>query len=303
MLSAKSIIVCLEPFVRLVERNDELLRGCLLDPSPPFSIRQTKLSEVEDALAEALHRALGSNQPEVVLIWGRCRVGTTAIANVFGRAGLKTHYQPIKTWLRHYLLDLDFPPLSLSMEKRVVIKETSGPFSLAGCLMDPLRVLLMAGVDPSRISMVIVERSPLASWESWLSKWREQLHETELLRNFILSAMNRKRVEDTARRVGVRYLVFRIERATPQLADASMRGLFSELGLVGLYNADRQVECVEDAKQEGVNRALTFMPLPEPFPSHYGQSRFGPLGYCKSPQFLTKDWQEDVIEYFGLASL
>ena len=137
MSSAKSIIVSLEPFVRLVER-DELLRGFLLDPRPPFSTCQTSLVQIEDALAQALRLALGLNDPEVVLIWGRCRVGTTAIANVFGRAALPTYYQPIKTWLRYDLLDLDLPSLDLSSGKRIVIKETSGPFSLAGCLMDPL---------------------------------------------------------------------------------------------------------------------------------------------------------------------
>lgn len=301
MLSSRNIIVSMEPFVRLVERNDELLRECLLDPRPPFSTQQTRLSQIEDALAKALRIALSYNDPEVVLIWGRCRVGTTAIANVFGRAGLPTYYQPIKTWLRYDLLDLDLPPLDLSLEKRIVIKETSGPFSLAGCLMDPLKALLMSGVAPSRISLVIVERSPLASWESWLTKWRSELHEAELLRNFILSAMNRKRVEATARRAGVRCFVFHIESVTPQLANGRMRSLFSDLGLS--YDAGRQVEGVQEAEREGVNRALTFMPLPEPFPPHYGQSLLGATGYTKAPRLLTKDWHEDVIEHFGLADL
>ena len=303
MSNARSIIVSLEPFVRLVERNDELLRVCLLDPRPPFSTQQTRLWQIEDALAQALRLSLSYNDPEVILIWGRCRVGTTAIANVFGRAGLRTYYQPIKTWLRHDLLDSDLPSLDLSLEKRIVIKETSGPFSLAGCLMDPLGVLLMSGVAPSHISLVIVERSPLASWESWLTKWRSELHEAELLRNFILSAVNRKRVEATARRAGVRCFVFHIESATPQLAEESMGRLFSDLGLADWYDAEEQAEDIKESEAEGVNRALTFMPLPEPFPPPYGETQYGVLGYCKEPKLLTRDWHEDVIEYFGLADL
>lgn len=96
-----------------------------------------------------------------ILLWGPCRVGSTALLNVFGECKLHAYYQPIKVLLREKLntgkIKSDMPDIE-DIEDIAVIKETSGPYTIAESIFNLLSVLLQAGVKPDQISLVVMHR-------------------------------------------------------------------------------------------------------------------------------------------------
>lgn len=107
--------------------------------------------------------------PELVLVCGPCRNGTTALANNFTVAGMESHMQPMKSILRANghcaLTDVTFDSPDV-----VLVKETFGAeFDVE--LFDPIDILLNAGYPPNKIKVIGMVREPVAAYDSWLRLW------------------------------------------------------------------------------------------------------------------------------------
>src|SRR5262245_60103911 len=98
----------LEHMADLVRCNHASLDAMQLIPDGKYQTRTVTLAGVTREVTERLHENFRNRAPEdfptLVYAWGKCRVGSTALNNLFGAAGLPSYYQPVKTILRHRLL-------------------------------------------------------------------------------------------------------------------------------------------------------------------------------------------------------
>ncbi|MDP3176095.1 MAG: hypothetical protein Q8M88_16825 [Phenylobacterium sp.] len=172
--------------------------------------------ELTDRVAEILRKDIrvhGTREPRVIIASGRCRVGSTALANVFGLAGAASFYQPVKTIMRHVIQAKPFEqPLQFDAACDIVFfKETFGPYVEIETTFDPLEAMLRSGYPADRISVIGLERHPVQSYDSWLKNWGGVVERGKLLRNFISASRQNAQVERTARANGIRYAPFHYE--------------------------------------------------------------------------------------------
>lgn len=193
--------------------------------------------------ASALHRYLvdevcrrfGDARPRIILCCGKCRVGSTPLANVFGHAGIPALYQPMKTLLRHRLVGEVCPDMDLSPDEPIVfIKETFGPYVDAECTFSPLQVLLDVGFRPSDIKLILMERRPEATIKSWWQCWDDRIRSEDFLDLFCSASRNVYQTATTAAHHGVDVeYYFHEESKTPSLA---VPRLFESLGLLDKFD-------------------------------------------------------------------
>ena len=92
----------------LVRRNHPSLDTMVLATDGKFQTRPAALDElmweVRDCLGEAYRNWKPEDFPTLYCAWGRCRVGSTALTNLFGVAGMPSYFQPVKVVLRHRLV-------------------------------------------------------------------------------------------------------------------------------------------------------------------------------------------------------
>ena len=167
---------------------------------------------------------------------GQCRVGSTALNNLFGAAGLPSYYQPVKTILRHRLLGAAGEPWavpSAAEHSHVFAKETGGPYVPAESLFIPLQPLIEAGYPADKVRLVVLDREPESALESWLNKWSERVPQSKLIRNYIVAALNKYRVEAYARRQGIPMTHYVYEASKESVQSA--RALFDRVGLASRF--------------------------------------------------------------------
>ncbi|MFL5089210.1 MAG: sulfotransferase family protein, partial [Xanthobacteraceae bacterium] len=224
----------LERVAELVRRDHSSLNTMRLIPDGKYQTRTVTLAEVTREVAERLRdgfRDRARNDfPTLFCAWGKCRVGSTALNNLFGAAGLPSYYQPVKTILRHRLLEAAGEPWRLpyaTEHPHVFSKETAGPYVPAECLFNPLQALLEAGYPADKLRLIVLDREPESSLASWLAKWSERLPECKLIRNYIVAALNKHRVEAYARRHGIAVTHYVYEAAKDSVQ--SVQILFARL--------------------------------------------------------------------------
>lgn len=112
------------------------------------------------------------NYPNIFIICGPCRSGTTALANNFVLAGMESHMQPIKSILREQLLDESTIPKQIFFqdENIILIKETFGAEKELE-LFNPVQILVEAGYPAIKINVVGIVREPVATYDSWERLW------------------------------------------------------------------------------------------------------------------------------------
>jgi hypothetical protein len=111
--------------------------------------------------------------PYMVLILGPCRVGTTALSNVFARAGCEAYMQPIKSMRRALENQEKVVAWNIaSGQSFVVSKETLGVKTEAE-FFNPLETLLQAGYPPERLHLIPIVREPETALASWIRMWGE----------------------------------------------------------------------------------------------------------------------------------
>lgn len=233
----------LERIVDFVRRDDPALTTLPLAPDGKYQTRALTLGqatrEVTQALAEEFRHRVRADFPMLFCAWGKCRVGSTALNNVFGAAGLPSYYQPVKNILRHALVGAPAARWLLpSAEgyRHVFSKETGGPYVLAECLFIPLQALIEAGYPADRIHLVVLDREPSSSLASWIHKWSSRVPESRLAQNYVVAALNKQRVEDYARRHGVAVTHYVYEASKESVQSA--RILFEQLGLADAFTTN-----------------------------------------------------------------
>lgn len=246
--------------------NEEVDHDRLLSPDRKgrFQRQPVSSSALHERLVEEVKARLGACRPRVVLCCGKCRVGSTPLANVFGHAGLSTFYQPIKTLLRYLLVEQTCPDWTLATSEPVVfIKETFGPYVEAECQFNPLRVLLDAGFRAENITLLVMERDPLTTLASWRQCWHERIDADDFVRRFFSASSNAHRLAEMAKQqhIGVEYYLHE-ESKHPQTA---MPKLFESLGLGQKFQPSVMQGWTKGDSLQGTNTAVTFFRQPEDY--------------------------------------
>jgi hypothetical protein len=256
------------------ERLADLIRGqhpsldtMLLQPDGEFQTRTVALDalmhQVRDILTEGFRDRPAEDFPFLYYAWGRCRVGSTAMTNLFGVAGMPSYFQPIKAILRHSLSGGEGAPWrvpSAADHPHVFGKETAGPYVLAESLLLPLQLLLESGYPPDKIHFIMLDRDPASSLASWLANWSDRTSASTLTRNFVVATLNTLRVESYAVRQGIPITHY-VYEASKEAAQ-SVQSLFERLGLANRFTERAVTEWNERGKLESKNSGITFVAQP-----------------------------------------
>jgi hypothetical protein len=112
----------------------------------------TLMCEMTQCLAAGFATHYAEDFPMHYMAWGKCRLGSTALANLFGVTGTPSYYQPLKMMLRHLFVSQPATPWiipSVADQPDIFSKETAGPYVIAESLFNPLRLLIEAGYPPT----------------------------------------------------------------------------------------------------------------------------------------------------------
>jgi hypothetical protein len=231
---------------RVIERihaDDPTLDAIWLEPDDQFQLRGMALDaavrETTECLAGDFRARHPSDFPMLYCAWGKARVGSTALNNLFGVAGLPSYYQPVKAVLRLVVAGAPRAPWRLpstDAEPQLFCKETQGPYFLGECLFVPLRVLVEAGFPPDRLHLIMLDRDPARSLASWLNKLSHLVPHEILMRHYVIAALNARRVERYARAMGIPVTHYVYEASREPVTAAA--ALFRRLGLFERFSDD-----------------------------------------------------------------
>src|SRR5258706_15688822 len=88
-------------------------------------------------------------------------------------------------------------------------------------------MLIEAGYPAERLKLIVLDREPSRSLASWLAIFLQRMPETLVVRNHVLAALNIRRVENYAMRLGVPVIHY-VHEASKQPIE-SARALFDRL--------------------------------------------------------------------------
>lgn len=139
------------------------------------------MEKLERVVLDHIH--VPKNPPEIVLIVGPCRAGTTALANTLSHLNLLAYMQPIKSMRR--AVEDNQPVVDFVIEageKPIISKETLGAKTEAE-FFDPVKELVRAGYPPKKIHLIGIVREPRATLASWVKMW-DVAHMNGFVRSF-----------------------------------------------------------------------------------------------------------------------
>jgi hypothetical protein len=225
----------------LVRRDHPTLATRWLEPDGKYQTRGIALDaltrEVSDCLAGHFRERSPDDFPMLYCGWGKARVGSTALVNLFGIAGLPAYYQPVKAVMRHAVTGGAPAPWILPMaaaHPHIFSKDVAGPYLLAECLYLPLQMLIEAGYPVAKLHLIMLDREPAKSLASWFAKWSDRVPQRTLVKHHVLAALNAIRVERYARSQGVAVTHYVYEASRNPVA--SVRSLFERLGLAARFS-------------------------------------------------------------------
>lgn len=178
--------------------------------------------------------ALPAVVPEIFLLVGPCRSGTTALAKVFRAAGILAHHQPLKSVLR-CLLQGQQGSYSLPQVSQVLIRETLGPYTLTEASFDPLSLLLQAGVPPERVRVILMVREPLSTLTSWKETFGSRRDGEILQRTCIQAYQTIQQIQARALSAGSAVVHLAYEALRDADVAVVSETLFARLGLHLVY--------------------------------------------------------------------
>jgi hypothetical protein len=247
----------------LVRRQHPSLDTMLLQPSIEFQTRtvamETLTREVTECLAESFRHRRPDDFPMLYFGWGKCRVGSTALTNLFGLAGMPSYYQPMKVLLRDALLGRPVTPWIIPSaldHPHIFSKETAGPYVLAEDLFIALQPLIEAGYPHDKLHVIMLDREPATALASWLDKWTCRAPVNTLVQNYIVAALNAIRVESYANRQGIPVTHYVYEASKE--AVSSIRVLFDRLGLASHFTEDAVTDWGEAGQLQSKSSRIIF---------------------------------------------
>ncbi|MEU2509036.1 hypothetical protein ABZ621_30590 [Streptomyces sp. NPDC007863] len=225
----------------LLREADPGLRDTELPPDGRYQREATTIRRVDAAVVETLRGGFGgraaADYPLLVVGWGRCRVGSTAITNLFGIAGVPSYYQPVKTVARHVLTGGAGSPWHLpDGESALFAKEMAGPYVAYECLFNPVRNLIEAGWPADRLRLLVLDREPEACLDSWMAKWEGRIGRRRVVENFVRSTANYGAMRRFAAEEGVSVTHFPYEAA--KQPEVTVRLMFERLGVGDRYRSE-----------------------------------------------------------------
>lgn len=282
-----------EDLVKEVRMNDPAILHRVMEADGVFQTRRTTLNDttraVIDLNAAVLSKRTSEDLPTIVFSWGKCRVGSTALTNLFGIAGIPAYYNPIKTAVRHFLLHGQgeaWKIPSRSEHAVVFAKNMSGPYHLVDCTVNSLQILVEAGYPASRIELLVLERDPYRALDSWINIWGHLIPVERLVQHYVISALNAIRIKDYASKVGVRVSHYIYEAS--RIPDNTVNKLFRRLGIEQLYNGNVVENWNEKGALESLQSKIIFPKLPGPLQHIDGM-------HASEPRYLYKERSTDRI--------
>lgn len=170
------------------------------------------------------------NCPDIILAIAPCRSGTTAQLRVFAENGIPSLYQPIKATLRRQM-DGEEGLFRIPDVGHVFIKETLGPYTEAESTIDPLAVLLEAGVPQEKIILITMMRDPIDAACSWIERFSFGAERSVLMENLVKAYQTVDRISERAKSIGVETHAFVYESLRDNDPDDVTARLFRRLHL------------------------------------------------------------------------
>ncbi len=288
--------------------EDGSLADLELAPDGRWQTRAVTLAGLTREVAAHLAATLGRHEPEdlpvFVVAWGKCRVGSTALTNLFGIAGVPAFYQPVKTTARHLLVGSQPPPWeppSASEHPLIMAKEMAGPYLAVETVFNPLAMLVDAGYPAAKLHLLVLEREPLVSLSSWLHKWADRLPRRTLVEHFALSSLAAPRMEAWAGEYGVPVTHYLYEAS--RRPEQTIAALLARLGIGEKFRPE-VVNDWDERGELGSERSLIFFPRePEVYVVPGLHSSF--TRYAFQPRAASNLMAEErrLVEELGLEEL
>jgi len=261
-----------ERMADLIRRQHPSLDTMRLEPDGKYQTRtvtlETLTNEVTARLAEGFKGRRDEDFPMLFCAWGKCRVGSTPLNNLFGVAGLPSYYQPVKGILRHALMDNVGTPWDIphaSEQPGIFGKETAGPYVLAESLFNPLQSLIEAGYPSKRLHAIILDRDPASSLASWLDKWSDRAPQSTLVYNYVAAVLNTLRIKSYAHQHGIAVTHYVYEASKE--AVSTVRTLFDRLRLADRFTENTVTAWNEMGQLESENTRIIFSDVPSIYPT------------------------------------
>jgi len=206
------------------------------------------------------------NPPNLVLIAGPCRVGTTALSNVFAHAGNISYMQPIKSIRRAIEEGVETPEFYVDSRQQIVVcKETFGAKNESE-YFDPVEILLKAGYPKEKLFLITIVREPAETLTSWTWMWEEVL-----IDGFIRAYRQTDEVRRNALRLGIRTISYAHEAIRDNRADLVVAKLFNKVfgkgkmktGLINWergpnFDSDKRVKFFDEPPERFVHAVKTW---------------------------------------------
>lgn len=171
---------------------------------------------------------VGKDLPRLILLCGPCRTGTTALSNVFVRAGIEAHMQPIKSMRRAKSDGGEVVQWTIANNPSGVIfsKETFGERDPSE-FFDPVSDLLNVGYPAGKIEVILILRDPRQTLTSWKRMWND-VEVGNLKKAFLLTEDIRQLCISS----GIHHSVMVHEAIRDNRSEVVAARLFHKLGLV-----------------------------------------------------------------------
>lgn len=125
--------------------------------------------------------------PELILLCGPCRSGTTALSNIFVQAGIESHMQPLKSIRRAKAIGEQIPIWELTGKNSIIhSKETFGEKEESE-FFNPVEILLDLGYPAEKLKVIVMLRDPAQILTSWERLYGESVKRENLARAFSLT--------------------------------------------------------------------------------------------------------------------
>jgi hypothetical protein len=252
----------------MVRQQHPSLETLMMHPDGKYQTRSASLDifsrEVRDCLAAGFAGRSSEDFPMHYFAWGKCRVGSTPLTNLFGLTGMPSYYQPVKMILRHaFIAGTPAPWIvpSATDEPEIFSKETAGPYCLAESLFNPLQLLIEAGYPTDKLHVIMLDREPASSLASWLDKMGGCVPDAMLLQNYVIAALNAGRIESCATRNGIPITHYVYEASKE--AVSSVKVLFDRLGLAPRFSDDAVTDWRDAGQLKSERSRITFNDEPK----------------------------------------
>ncbi len=298
----------LEELSGLMAGPDAALLNETLAPDGKYQTRPVTLRQMNGEVIERLGRSLASRSaadlPILFCSWGKCRVGSTALTNLFGLAGVKAFYQPVKTMMRHRLVGSEphaWQPPQVGVEAHIYSKEMAGPYLAVETIFNPLEMLVASGYPAERLRLVLVDRDPFASLSSWVSKWPDRVPRDRLVEHFVLSSLQARRMKSyaTANGIAITHYVYEASRKPME----AIRALFARLEIAELFHNGVVQDWNERGALDSHDSGIVFPQEPDVYvvPGlHSSEKQYSYKG--RDTGNLTAE-ERDVVREYDLLSL